>query len=1742
MNKSLKKILANFLMLAMLPWPAKPAHAAGPNVILSFTNTSSPFVGDLITYSITLNNQGDQVATNVSVHAVFSGTATSAFSAVDSSPQCTSATAGAVDCNNLGNLLPLGTIAIQIVLKASTPGTLHFAAVALPGGSNQSSDLAVSLNADLGITQSGSGSQDKSLPINYTLSIINNGHNDASNVKVVDSWTGPATYNTFSSSDGKFSCILTGAAQVTCSAASVPNGYNGTITIGLTPNNVGEVDNTASISSDIPDNVSTNDTTDPSTGKITLTTGALLSADVTVPSSAVVGDGVNYVAIVHNATGGANAINLKLTDFLDTANLSVNGAIQSSIASASCSGSGPVVCSLPQLNAGSDWTVTIPVKVNSAVPTLSSNHDTVTTDTNVSNVNNLTSVTKTTTLQDGVSLSVATDFNNPTSAALGDPATFKYNLSNGGPRTADPATFTITLGAGVVGVSNVSASYAGSSNGTCSYDGSSSVTCSIPSFASGNSDTVTLVLTPQSRGTLQINTKITAPAGLTNNSSADHTTEQVSITSGADLQLQRSGIPGGVSAKGDGTYQAPLNKDVTFSYSITNKGPKSTSVAPLPLPTVTVSLTGPGSIKSLTVNSTPCTASGTSAICTLPTMAMNDTVQVGLVVQATAAGVVGVTATANEFSDPDTTYNSDTFLFTGATGVNLRIDPGFGASPVSGLSSGASASLNTDLTFAYVVTNATGLEDANAITFAVTFSAPSALTFKSMAPGSVGNCSDSGGIVTCTGVGPVLANSSSRIVSFIMTTAQKTSSVSVTAHVDPDPAAIPLQKEIYEPDNTTGPFGFSIVSGSDLEIASVNQSGLDPSGHAVVGNDLTYNFLVTNNGNLLASNAVFQMDLSQNPSGSTTATFTFGQASVNGTSCNAYNPATHILTCSIPSIAVVPQFNSTLPVSVTINPTSAGQLYADAQVITTPASDDFQPNNNHAYPALTVLDGGDVDITHTGSTGGIGTTLSFPITVTNHGPKSVTTIVVDDTLTGSTFDTLTVAPADSSAGSCTVSGGNAFHCAFAGPLVSGGTDVINVSLNPTGTGTITGLATMTATGDYTTTNNQDSESFRIGSKADIQVLNALPATAVRNATMIYQFTIHNAGPAQAGNVAFTALLPALVSGVTVTPSSTCSYFSVGNKVVCNNFGSVAADGSADILVKITATAPNQLGNMHTKYWATTSSTDSNSANNGTAAVPLDLTTNVVAGTNISGSVTALDYYEVGKPLPTYTLSLSNAGTDAPNVEVDLNAPAGVQIAGVTTSGATCTLTPVPNCVYSTLAANGAIAPITISATAPVTELLNAVLSATIKSPSIPNTNTTVPSKTTNFVRAADLSVAITPIASGIVNQDMTYTVQIANNGAGDALSSQLTYALPTGLQYKSTDDPSQCSFNLGASPNGTLTCSFGTIATGSSKVLSVVVTPKQAISVTSTMTVATTVPNHGTDHDSKTTAIGNPGSGPTADPQTVSVDFNSPGQAITLVGHDSGGSALTYAIATSPVHGALSGSGATQAYKPSQNYSGLDTFTFTVTNAGSITSAAATVTITVGAEPCILSKIVVGPDGQTITFPDSLQFVAHGYCLQHDGTHEIQNLTYTWQSTDGANGSIALGSGLFRTAGNFFGQRQYTVTATNNGVIGTAHVTVLVPSVGGSDDICSAYAYPVPFKANSGSAGVTFTKLAPGAKINIYTTDSRLVKTIRSEDGGNVVWDTKNNDGQSVASWVYLYRIEHGGACAHKNGKLVIIK
>lgn len=172
---------------------------------------------------------------------------------------------------------------------------------------------------------------------------------------------------------------------------------------------------------------------------------------------------------------------------------------------------------------------------------------------------------------------------------------------------------------------------------------------------------------------------------------------------------------------------------------------------------------------------------------------------------------------------------------------------------------------------------------------------------------------------------------------------------------------------------------------------------------------------------------------------------------------------------------------------------------------------------------------------------------------------------------------------------------------------------------------------------------------------------------------------------------------------------------------------------------------------------------------------------------------------------------------------------------------------------------------------------------------------------------------------------------------------------------------------------------------------------------------------------------------PTASAQSVSVDEDT-ALPVTLTGADADSDPLTFAIGTPPANGILGGAAPDVTYTPNADFNGDDSFTFT-TNDGSLTSTAATVSITVNA----VNDAPVADDQAVATDANSpVDITLTGSDVETDP------LTFVI-GTPPANGTLSgVAPDLTYTPDvNFDGADSFTFVA-NDGIIDGAEATVSI--------------------------------------------------------------------------------------------------
>ena len=110
----------------------------------------------------------------------------------------------------------------------------------------------------------------------------------------------------------------------------------------------------------------------------------------------------------------------------------------------------------------------------------------------------------------------------------------------------------------------------------------------------------------------------------------------------------------------------------------------------------------------------------------------------------------------------------------------------------------------------------------------------------------------------------------------------------------------------------------------------------------------------------------------------------------------------------------------------------------------------------------------------------------------------------------------------------------------------------------------------------------------------------------------------------------------------------------------------------------------------------------------------------------------------------------------------------------------------------------------------------------------------------------------------------------------------------------------------------------------------------------------------------------------------------------------------------------------------------------------------------------------------------------------------------------------------------------------------------IVSSAGPSADLDNVKVYPNPYKPGSGTIydnpsfgeGIVFSGLTANAKIKIYNIAGELVTELDvTTNDGKYLWNTRNFNGQKVASGVYIYFITNPDDNKQKSkGRFAIIR
>jgi large repetitive protein len=969
------------------------------------------------------------------------------------------------------------------------------------------------------------------------------------------------------------------------------------------------------------------------------------------------------------------------------------------------------------------------------------------------------------------------------SFTVGQPVTYTLTVTNHGPSDAQTVSISDPVPAGVTFTT-----YPGCTLTTIATV--LTVTCAPGTLASGASQAFTLTGSVSSSVTSITNTatvtSTTPDPGVYPNAATVTNT----VTTQADIKLTKTAAPNPVVA----------GSTVTYQLVVTNDGPSPATV-------VTVSDAFPAGIVPTTFPAACSFDNPSNTItCTYATLAAgaSQTISIVAAVSPTlAAGPVGNTATAASQtpSDPTPSNNSATFVST----VTRSADLGVTKTPAT-----QSIVAGNNATWTVSVTNA-GPSSADGTLAMDTL--PAGMAFVS-ASGPGVTCTETGGVISCP-LGTLAPGAPAVVVTVVAKIAASTPSGSTLTNNVSVSSATP------DPTPATSSANVTTTASADL----VTTKTITPSS-VQAGGTATWNVVVTNNG---PSDAQTVSVTDSIPSGFTAT----GLSSTVGTCVLG------TATCTIGTLAA--GSSVTIQVTGTIAASYAGTTMANSATASSPTLDPTM-GDRIGTAVATVTKLADLRVSKSASADPVvaGDPITYTITLSNAGPSTATSVVLNDVIPSDVTGAVTTSPG------CAITAGT-LTCSYAS-LAPGVPKVITisglVSSNAT-PGTLSNTASVSsATPETTPADNNSTVAVTVTGRADLVIDKAADTTpAFVGDVFNWTIGVGNNGPSAARNVVVTDMLPSAMLSTTAVATTTAGSCSISGATITCALGTIAAGDVVAIKVKAKidpSVAAGTLANTASVVSTTPHPTTSNNAS--TATVPLER----VANLRLTKTATPTPV-RAGNTI-NWTITVVNDGpSTADTTDVTDNVPAGVAGAVFSPSQGTCSS---GVCHLGTVQP-GATATVTVVAsvlpgfTASTLSNTASVRSATPDS-TLANNDAT---SSTPVVQEADLAVAksVTPTAL-IAGSAATYRLDVTNAGPSTASSAVAKDVLPAGLSYGSAI-PSvggPCTYDT---TSREISCPLGSVAPGATPfvTINVIVDPLQttgsAISNTGTVGSTTTDPS-----------------------------------------------------------------------------------------------------------------------------------------------------------------------------------------------------------------------------------------------------------------------------------------------------------
>src|SRR5690554_5082894 len=767
-----------------------PVPQADVQIVKTIDNTT-PNVGDTVTFTMTVTNNGPSEAVNVEVTDVVPSGYT-----VGTINNGGVNTAGTIVWL-VGNLANGASTTVSFEATVNATGTYSNTATVNSDTADPDSDNNTNTviptpvpQADVQIVKViDNTTPDVGDIVTFTMTVTNNGPSEAVNVEVTD--VVPSGYTIGTINNGGTNTTGT----IVWSVGNLANGASTTVSFTATVNATGAYSNTATVDSDIDD-------PDPDNNTSTVTPTPVSQADLDIVKAVNnttpnVGDTVTFTMTVTN-NGPSEAVNVEVTDVVPS------GYTIGTINNGGVNTAGTIVWTIGNLASGASTTVSFEATVN-ATGTYS-NTATVNSDTTDPDPDNNTStITPTPVPQADVQIVKAIDNTTPD---VGDTVTFTMTVTNNGPSEAVNVEVTDVVPSGyTIGTIN---------NGGINTTGT--IVWSVGNLANGASTTVSFTATVNATGaysnTATVNSDTADP-------DPDNNTSTITPTPvpQADVQIVKT-IDNTTPNVGD---------TVTFTMTVTNNGPSEA---------VNVEVTDvvPCGYTIGTINNGGVNTAGT-IVWLVGNLANGASTEVSFEATVNATGTYSNTATVNsDTADPDSDNNTNTVIPTPVPQADVQIVK---------VIDNTTTDVGDTVTFTMTVTNNGPSE---AVNVEVTDVVPSGYTIGTINNGGINT---TGTIVWSVGN---LANGASTTVSFTATV-NATGAYSNTATVnsdtaDPDPdnntstitptpvpqADVQIVKTI---DNTTPNVGdtvtftMTVTNNGPSEAVNVEVTDVVPSGYTV---------------------------------------------------------------------------------------------------------------------------------------------------------------------------------------------------------------------------------------------------------------------------------------------------------------------------------------------------------------------------------------------------------------------------------------------------------------------------------------------------------------------------------------------------------------------------------------------------------------------------------------------------------------------------------------------------------------------------------------------------------------------------------------------------------------------------------------------------------------------------------------------------------------------------------------------